>query len=150
MFPVAPALKQEHSGTSNYSFEEHSLSSRARHFPSHSHKFRQAGHCRWQVSQNQTIQWKASEPASRTLGAGFRVTGVSSHFPKPFFRVNLQGPQSWRSAGDMLPHFAVVLTSLPLLCCCGTSTRYLPYKSTTEAAIAGIFSARPTLISGPK
>lgn len=82
LFPVALALKQEHSGTSNYSFEEHSLSSRARHFPSHSLQFRQPGHCRWQVSQNQTIQWTASKPATRTLWAGFRLTGGFLAFSK--------------------------------------------------------------------
>lgn len=146
LFPVAPALKQEHSGTSNYSFEEHSLSSRARHFPSHSLKFRQPGHCRWQVSQNQTIQWKASEPASRTLWAGFRVTGASSHFPRPFFRLNLQGPQSWQSAGDMLPTFPFS----ELLCLCSTAVIPSPQVYSTETIIAGISSASPTLISGPK
>lgn len=97
LFPVALALKQEHSGTSNYSFEEHSLSSRARHFPSHSLQFRQPGHCRWQVSQNQTIQWTASKPATRTLWAGFRLTaGLPPIFQGHFIDWSCKGHR----AGD--------------------------------------------------
>lgn len=115
LFPVAPALKQEHSGTSNYSFEEHSLLNRARHFPSHSLKFRQPGQLQMtSLSKSDYTMESLWASISHTVGW---VSGdeASSHFPRPFFRLNVQGPQSWRLARDMLP--TLPFSELLCLCC---------------------------------
>jgi hypothetical protein len=101
LFHVASALNHEHFRTSNYSFEENSLSSKARHFPSHSLKFRQPEHCKCQVFFKVRLYNEAgSKPKSHKLCAGFQKEGWLRYvFQGYVTHLDLQGPQASYRAG---------------------------------------------------
>lgn len=84
LFHVASALNQEHSWTSNYSFEGNSVSNRARHFPSHSLKFRQPELCKCQVFLKVRL-YNVGQ-----IWGGDGVRGPSIHVPTEFYRLDLQ------------------------------------------------------------
>lgn len=118
LFHVASALNREHSWTSNYSFEGSSVSSRARHFPSHSLKFRHQGFANVRpFSKLDYTMWVR-------FGAGGGGPAGLPYVFQAFYRLDLQrAKKKATKLGEDLNFSFHLSLQLSTLLQCGESSR---------------------------